>query len=91
MPTGDLFAVMYVAYAVAATGVLLVASGVLIWLLVVQARRGSRSSRLLGQEFIWTLVPVLVVVGLSVLGRIPHGDMALVVVHGGTPLHDRSR
>lgn len=91
MPFGDVLALMRFAYGVAATGVILVASGVLIRLFAIWARGRSRSPRLLVQECIWTLVPVLVVAGLTVLNRIPPAKMALGVAPIGAPLHQQSR
>ena len=73
MPPQDLFPVMYLAYVVAGAGFLLMVSVVLIWLVLAQVRHGSAPRKLFGQEIIWTLVPALVFVGLTVLGEIPRG------------------
>jgi len=89
MPYQDLFPFMYLAYLVAGTSFLLVVSTVLIWLFLAQVRRGSPSRNLLGQEFIWTLVPALVLVGLTVLGEIPRGWVRFAAGPGGAETHDR--
>lgn len=89
MPHQDLFPFMYLAYLVAATGFLLVVSTVLIWLFLAQVRRGSPARKLVGQEFIWTLVPALLLVGLTVLGDIPRGWVRFAAGPGGAEMHDR--
>jgi len=67
------FKLMYLVYGVAGTVFLVAVSTVLIWLILAQVRRGSSSQEPLGPEFVWTLVPALVFVGLTVLGEIPRG------------------
>ena len=73
MPHQDLLALMYLTYVIAGTVFLVAVSAVLIWLLLAQIRRGSSPRKPLGQEFVWTLVPALVFVGLTVLGEVPRG------------------
>ena len=84
MPYQDLVPVMYLTYVVAGTVFLLAVSTVLIRLLLACVLRGSSSGKPLGQEFAWTLVPALVVVGLTVLGDIPHGWTKFAAGHRGT-------
>jgi len=73
MPHQDLLPLMYLTYVIAGTVFLVAVSAVLIWLFLAKVRRGSSSRMPLGQEFLWTLVPTLVFVGLTVLGEIPRG------------------
>jgi len=73
MSLHDLFPFMYLAYGVAGTVFLVAVSAVLIRLLLAQVRRGSSPRKPLGQEFVWTLVPALVFIGLTVLGEVPRG------------------
>ncbi len=73
MPYRDLFPFMYLAYVVVGVVFLAAVTGVLIWLFLGQFRKGRSSRKPLGQEFVWTLVPVLLVVGLTVLSEIPRG------------------
>jgi heme/copper-type cytochrome/quinol oxidase subunit 2 len=64
---------MYLAYLVAGAVFFIAVSAVMLWLFLTTLRRRGASSHLLGQEFVWTLVPALALVGLTVLGEIPHG------------------
>ncbi len=73
MPHRNLFSFMYLSYLVVGTVFLAVVICVLIWLCLGRLRRGRSARRLLGQEFVWTLVPALLVVGLTVLSEIPRG------------------
>lgn len=73
MPDQGLLPFMHLAYLVVGGGSLVAVSTVMIWLVLTKPRRGVASSTPLGQEFVWTLVPALVLVGLTVLGEIPHG------------------
>ena len=70
---GTMLSFMYLAYLVVGAVFFIAVSAVLLWLFLTTLRRRGASSPLLGQEFVWTLVPALVLVGLSVLGEIPHG------------------
>jgi len=73
MSDRDLLPFMYVVFGIAGTVFLAAVCTVLIWLFLAQVRRGSSLRKPLGQEFVWTLVPALVFVGLTVLGEIPRG------------------
>jgi hypothetical protein len=44
-----------------------------VWVLLTHIARGVSSWTLVRQELIWTLVPALVLVGLTVIGEIPQG------------------
>jgi len=70
---GMMSSFMYLAYLVAGAVFFIAVSAVMLWLFLTTLRRRGASSHLLGQEFVWTLVPALVLVGLTVLGEIPHG------------------
>ena len=70
---GMMLPLMYLAYLVVGAVFFIAVSAVLLWLFLTTLRRRGASSPLLGQEFVWTLVPALVLVGLSVLGEIPRG------------------
>jgi len=70
---GTMLSFMYLAYLVVGAVFFIAVSAVLLWLFLTRLRRRAASSPLLGQEFVWTLVPALVLVGLSVLGEIPYG------------------
>ena len=89
MPYRDLSPFMYLTYAVAGTVFLIAVSTVLIRLFLAQVLRGSSSRKPLGQEFVWTLVPVLVFVGLTVLGEIPRGWVKSVAGLHRTEIRDR--
>jgi len=65
--------IAYAAYVVAGVLCLLLIATVLAWLAVEHARGQLPSRRLVRQELIWTLVPALVLVGLTVIGDIPQG------------------
>jgi len=80
---------MYLTYAVAGAAFLLAVFAVLVGLLLGRVVRGASSGKPLGQEFVWTLVPVLVFVGLTVLGDIPHGWARFVAGHGGAEVPAR--
>ena len=67
----SLFPVMYLVYAAAGTACILAVLAVLVRLCV--DRNPSPPRRLGGQEFIWTLVPVVVLLALTVVGEIPRG------------------
>jgi len=64
---------MYLTYAVVGAVFLVAVSAALIWPFLASLRRGAASAKLHGREVVWTLVPALVVVGLTVLGEIPRG------------------
>ena len=87
MPFRDLFPLMYLAYLVAGTVCLSAVSGVLIWLCLEGGRHGPSARWLRGQEFVWTLVPVLVLVGLTVLGQIPRGWARITAGAHGDAIH----
>jgi heme/copper-type cytochrome/quinol oxidase subunit 2 len=70
---GMMLSFMYLAYLVVGTVFFIAVSVVMLWLFLTTLRRRGASPRLLGQEFVWTLVPALVLVGLTVLGEISHG------------------
>jgi heme/copper-type cytochrome/quinol oxidase subunit 2 len=89
MPFRELFPLMYLAYLVAGTVCVFAVSGVLIWLCLAQGRRGPSARSLRGQEFVWTLVPVLVLVGLTVLGEIPRGWARIAAGARGAAIHAR--
>lgn len=73
MPVSTPSSLMYLAYFAAGTVFLLAMATVLVRIARAGARRGSRSRRLAGEELIWTLVPALVLLGLTVAGEIPRG------------------
>lgn len=73
MPDHGLLAYMYLAYLGVGAVFLLVVSAVMIWLFATTGRRGAASTAGFAQEFVWTLVPALVVASLTVLGEVPHG------------------
>jgi len=85
----DLFPLMCLTYVVAGTVFLLAVSTVLLRLLLARVLRGPSSRKPLGQEFVWTLVPVLVFVGLTVLGEIPRGWVKSVAGLDRTEIRDR--
>jgi hypothetical protein len=71
MPHSSLFPVMYLVYGAAGMACILVVLMVLVWLCVGGDPASPR--KLGGQEFIWTLVPVVVLLTLTVVGEIPRG------------------
>ncbi|OGB95296.1 MAG: hypothetical protein A2Z31_05490 [candidate division NC10 bacterium RBG_16_65_8] len=73
MPDPNLPSFMYLAYFSAGAAFLLAMATVLIRLWLSAGRRGSPSRTLTGEELIWTLVPALVLLGLTVAGEIPRG------------------
>jgi hypothetical protein len=89
MPYHDLFPFMYLTYVVAGTVFLLTVSTVLIRLLLARVLRGSSPRKPLGEEFVWTLVPALIFVGLTVLGEIPHGWAKFAAGQRGAEMHAR--
>lgn len=70
---GMMLSLMHRTYLVVGAVFFIAVSAVMLWLFLTTLRRRGASSHLLGQEFVWTLVPALVLVGLTVLGEIPHG------------------
>jgi heme/copper-type cytochrome/quinol oxidase subunit 2 len=79
---------MYLTYLVVGSVFVVAVCAVVLRLFLATRRRGA-SSRLLGQEFVWTLVPALVVVGLTVLGEIPHGWAKLAAGPRGAEIRSR--
>jgi len=71
MPYPSLFPVMYLVYGAAGIACILAVLTVLVWLCV--GRSPSPPRKLGGQEFIWTLVPLVVLLALTVMGEIPRG------------------
>jgi len=68
----SLASVFYLVYFAAAAGLL--GATVTVLARIALARiRGGTPGRFAGQEAIWTLVPVLVLVGLTVASEIPQG------------------
>jgi hypothetical protein len=63
---------LYLVYFAAAAGFLGVTVTVLARIALARIRGGA-PGRFAGQEAIWTLVPVLVLVGLTVASEIPQG------------------
>lgn len=64
---------MHLAYFAATAAFLLTVAAVFIRLWLAAGRPGSPSRKLAGEEFIWTLVPALILLGLTVVGEIPRG------------------
>ena len=85
----DLFPLMCLTYVVAGTVFLLAVSTVLLRLLLARVLRGPSSRKPLGQEFVWTLVPALVFVGLTVLVEIPRGWVNFAEGPHGTVMQAR--
>ena len=85
----DLFPLMCLTYVVAGTVFLLAVSTVLLRLLLARVLRGPSSRKPLGQEFVWTLVPALVFVGLTVLVEIPRGWVNSAAGPHGTVMQAR--
>lgn len=81
---------MYLAYLIVGAVFVVAVSAVMLWLSLTTLRRGDASSKLLGQEFVWTLVPALVLVGLTVLGEIPHGWVKIAAGSGAAEIRGRS-
>jgi heme/copper-type cytochrome/quinol oxidase subunit 2 len=73
MSDPTLFPVTFTAYVVAGAACLVVTGVVVVRLLLTDVRRGLPLRELTRQELIWTLVPALVLVGLTVIGEIPRG------------------
>src|SRR5512134_721904 len=73
MPHLTQFPIAYAAYFVAGAACLAAIGAVLVWLSLTHIARGVSSWTLVRQELIWTLVPALVLVGLTVIGEIPQG------------------
>jgi hypothetical protein len=68
----SLDAALYLVY-FAAGAVCLATTAALLVRIALARVRGRVPTRIAGQEAIWTLVPVLVLVGLTVASKIPHG------------------
>ena len=85
----DLFPLMCLTYVVAGTVFLLAVSTVLLRLLLARVLWGPSSRKSLGQEFVWTLVPALVFVGLTVLVEIPRGWVNFAAGPHGTVMQAR--
>lgn len=68
-----LLPITFTAYIVTGAACLVVTGVVMVRLLLAYVRRGLPSRELTRQELIWTLVPALVLVGLTVIGEIPRG------------------
>jgi hypothetical protein len=68
----SLDSVFYLAY-FAAGAVCLAATAAILVRIALARVRGRVPARIAGQEVIWTLVPVLALVGLTVASKIPHG------------------
>lgn len=77
MPDQGMLSFMYLGYLVVWSVCFVAVCAVMLWLFLATLRRRGASSQLLGQEFVWTLVPALVLVGLTVLGEIPQGWVTL--------------
>ncbi len=73
MPNGIPLPFMYLTYLVVGAVFLAAVCAALVRLCLASLARRRSASALRGQEFVWTLVPVLVMVGLTVLGEIPQG------------------
>jgi len=71
MPHFSLFPVLYVVYGAAGMACILAALTVLVWLCL--GRSPAPPRKLGGQEFIWTLVPLVALLALTVMGEIPRG------------------
>lgn len=85
----DLLPIIYIAYGVAGAAFLVAVSTVFIRLLLGCVLRGASSGKPLGQELVWTLVPALVFVGLTVLGDIRHRWENVAAGDGGAATHAR--
>jgi ACR3 family arsenite efflux pump ArsB len=68
----SLASVLYLLYFAAAAGLLGATAAVLVRIALARMR-GGVPGRFAGQEAIWTLVPVLILVGLTVASEIPQG------------------
>jgi heme/copper-type cytochrome/quinol oxidase subunit 2 len=73
VPDPTLFAFMHLAYFAAAGAFLLAAIGWSVRSWRRAARGGSAPRKLAREEFVWTLAPTLIVIGLTVAGEIPLG------------------
>jgi hypothetical protein len=91
MPYQDALPLMYLTYVLAGAGFLLAVSIVLIRLFLAHVRPHAPSRRLTGQEFVWTLVPVLVLLGLTFLGEIPRGWVKSAASPGAIHAQDRTK
>lgn len=72
MEHSSLASALYLVYFAAAAG-LLGATATVLARIGLARIRGGAPGRFTGQEAIWTLVPVLVLVGLTVASEIPQG------------------
>jgi hypothetical protein len=63
---------LYLVYFAAGAACLATTAAILARILLARVR-GGVSARIAGQEALWTLVPVLVFVALTVACKIPHG------------------
>lgn len=72
MEPPSLASALYLLYFAAAAGFLGATVAVLARIALARIRGGA-PGRFAGQEAIWTLVPLLVLVGLTVAGEIPQG------------------
>lgn len=86
-----MFPVAYAAYFVAGGACLVAVVTVLIQLFLTDLRRGFPTRELARQEFIWTLVPALVLVGLTVIGEIPQAWGPIVAGEGAREVRLPSR
>jgi len=89
MRYSSLFPIMYVVYGAAGTACILAVLTVLVWLCL--GRRPSAPRKLGGQEFIWTLVPVVVLLALTVVGEIPRGWKKAVTGQTRVDVHALSK
>jgi predicted aspartyl protease len=68
----NLASALYILY-FAATAGLLGATAMVLARIAWARLRGGATGRFAGQEAIWTLVPALILVGLTLAGEIPQG------------------
>jgi len=73
MPHPPVIPFAYTAYVVAGMACLLVIASVLVRLSLACVRREAPKRQLARQELVWTLVPALVLMGLTIIGEIPQG------------------
>ena len=79
----SLVSIVFLAYAAAASAFLLVTVFVLCWVVRAAGRSGSGGWALAGQELVWTLIPALVLIALTVAGEFPRGwHMAIADLTG---------
>ncbi len=71
MPESNQLFFMHFAYLAATAVFVLAVAAVFVRLWLPAGRRGSPSRKRAGEEFIWTLVPILVLVGLTIVGELP--------------------